>query len=493
MLANLTRAYMEANRHIRDEREVPKTLELSIDCSDPYLRQDTDADGHGSAPPEDEASDRDGNEAVGKIPLRRSTVFVSREDLMERQGTIVLSAAVSSSERIERDCEAARVIGKRMDIERDIPNKCRLEVLLETLFPESSRDGYDGKEKRWIEDRLDISIAYLRRVHLFTFYNGCTSSDSAGDVFSGIHASGSIHLRLRGADEILQKTKEDTANIYGDLNEANDKNTSMDGVDEEASGNRGGDSSQPSEAKDMLVMRLDESIAKVVETPSSNMEFASPFVVNEAVDALASEIESMEEKTKKEWIDKHAVIDNDGRARCSFHFCRKLFKDKSFLQKHLLKKHGEYLRAECAKCHDTHMMSWWDGEEYRPVPQVLVDCGPRFGKILSSVSGATSPSAPDPEPDLWREQQERIRQQEEEEERYREQQVVVAEQAEADRQRKNETRIDGESGNNDFGNKGGFVDVDDMKDEKVQLSFDNVDVVAIPSKKKKKKKKKRLL
>ena len=81
------------------------------------------------------------------------------------------------------------------------------------------------------------------------------------------------------------------------------------------------------------------------------------------------------------------------------------------------------------------------------------------------------------------------------EERYREQQAVAAEHAEAERQRKNsESRMDGESGaGNDFGNKGGFIDVDDMKDEKVELSFDNVDVVAVPTKKKKKKKKKKLL
>jgi len=57
--------------------------------------------------------------------------------------------------------------------------------------------------------------------------------------------------------------------------------------------------------------------------------------VNETVDAIASEIESSEEKTKKEWIDNHAVIDSDGRARCSSHFYRKLFKDEVFLKKHL--------------------------------------------------------------------------------------------------------------------------------------------------------------
>ena len=43
------------------------------------------------------------------------------------------------------------------------------------------------------------------------------------------------------------------------------------------------------------------------------------------------------------------------------------------------------------------------------------------------------------------------------------------------------------------GNGGSFLDVDDMKDEKVELSFENVNVLAPPPKKKRKKKRKKLL
>ena len=72
---------------------------------------------------------------------------------------------------------------------------------------------------------------------------------------------------------------------------------------------------------------------------------------------MANEIEAREEKNKKEWVDNHTVIDTPGRARCSFHFCRKLFKDRNFLQKHLLKKHPEYLHGETAKCHDFSLVN----------------------------------------------------------------------------------------------------------------------------------------
>ena len=97
------------------------------------------------------------------------------------------------------------------------------------------------------------------------------------------------------------------------------------------------------EAKDMPVMRLDGSIEKTLQIINENMDTCSHYALNESVDALASEIESLEERLKRQWMSNHAVIDNDDRAWCSFHFCNKLFKDKTFLLKHFLKKHHQNL------------------------------------------------------------------------------------------------------------------------------------------------------
>ena len=334
-------------------------------------------------------------------------------------------------------------------------------------------------------------------------------AEDVGSVLGGYHPAGTIHLRLKGADDILKKAKEENEDIYDDLPMADGedpKTKDVSNVEGALSGGEDGskeervDAVSPSEAKDMLVMRLDESIARALERIKELCKNSSPFVVNESMDALASEIEALEEKSKKEWVDNHALIDHDGRARCSFHFCKKLFKDRKFLQKHLLKKHPEFLKAEIAKCHDSYMMKWWDEEVCRPVPQILVDCGSTFGLVPSSVSGSDKPTASDPEPDLWREEQDLKRRMEEEEEMRRQRRAEVMELAE--RQRKNsESRGETAGGPpmNDsvdptFGGGGNrssnFVDVDDMKDEKVELSFENVDVPIIPPKKKKKKKKK---
>jgi len=152
-----------------------------------------------------------------------------------------------------------------------------------------------------------------------------------------------------------------------------------------------------------------------------------------------------------------------------------------------MKKHPEYLAGEKAKIHDSYMMKTWEEEEIRPLPQVVFNCGERFGFVTASVFGIC-PTVTDPYPALFRidEEKRAIREKVERERRERYQQ-------------RNHSQYEGpygpsnraNNGNSQSqGNTGGFVDVDDMKDNKVELSFDNIAIPLPPPKKKKKKKKK---
>lgn len=536
-MENLVRANLEANRHTRESRDTPKVLELDVDCTDAYGRYEIDADGRGSSTALDETpkseniaiDGKDTNSENGvsssannnnpktistKLPLKRVTVFVETAPPVQSQQTVVLSAAVSSTKRIFKDCNVALLISKRLDVARGIPSELSCQTVLMNLFPSLIDD--DGNVKNEcnqsesrgiIANALDVSIAYLRRVHLFTFYNGCTFSNSVGSVLANNHPAGIIHVRLKSADEILKKAREENADIYDDLpigdcendeKEMNENESKMkeDGnieMDDKTNGER---TTLSTETKDMLVMRLDDSIEKISQIITKSAQRPDSYIVNESVDTLASEMQSLEDCAKQEWIDNHAVIDSDGRARCSFHFCNKLFKDKNFLQKHLLKKHPEFLDAEKAKVHDSYMMDWWDKEICRPVPHVTIDCGPKFGLKVSPVIGAAHPTVDDPEPDLWREEQERIQKIEEEEERYKEK--IAASESSEQQHRKNSNSFAGDGINSMtvHASSNNFVDVDDMKDEKVELSFSNVNVTTLAtnsSVKKKKKKRKKLL
>ncbi len=526
LMENLIGAYLESEngRHARDSRFVPKVIELSVDCSDPYGRYDIDADGKGKAPVSSSNSASGGGSGAGgdagggggmdatiggggggedqtpRILIQRVSVFVSSTSPLESQTATVLSAAVSSLTRIQDDQQSVLRIANRLDEWKGVPREARLESILRKLFHSNAGASSSYAYASPDEDMLDVSIAYLRRVHLFTFYNGCTSAATLGNCLTANHPMSVIHLRLKGADEILQKAKEDHAEMYDDLPMNDDAAAAAgkEGVNGQDEMMQDENKTKVEEPKDMLVMRLDESIKAAIDNLPDDSDIGSPFVVNETVDAVASEIESLETKAKKEWIENHAMIDGDGRARCSFHFCRKLFKDESFLKKHLMKKHGEYLNAEIAKCHDSYMMKWWDEDVCRPVPPVLVDCGSKFGLVPVAVTGAADPCVQDPEPDLWREEQERIRREDEEEERYRKERAAAAEAADRNRRYSEGGEGDRSAGGSGGGGGGGgdrnygnssFVDVDDMKDEKVELSFSNVDVVQPPKKKKRKKKK----
>jgi len=524
VLGTIIGTYMDSDRgrHARDSRSTPKVIELTVDCSDPYGRYDVDGDAKGGEPVHASAlastaasvgmqgakgadvngiatantntnvdsnanGTNDGDSA--RIPTRRVSVFVSTSSPLKSQSTTVLSAAVSSLSRIPADKDAAIKIARTMDIMKDIPAEARLDAILDTLFSSpgfSTNDNDNGSDNRGVpndestcDDMLDVTIAYLRRVHLFTFYNGCIAAENIGSCLTSGNPTSVIHKRLKRADEILQKAREENADMYDDLPIREKAASDSAGMKEGVNGEKQANLNEP---KDMLVMRLDDSIEKILGDLPPDLNYTSPFVVNEFIDAVASEVESLEEKTKKEWVHNHTVVDGDGRARCSFHSCRKLFKDEAFLKKHLLKKHGEHLQAELAKCHDVYMMKWWDEEEFRPVPSILVDCGSKFGLVPKHVMGAVKPCVLDPEPKLWREEDERVCREKEEDQRHRE---YKSSSVEIPNHSENYKK-DEEQG---AGNQEHFVDIDDMKDEKVELSFTNIENVQPPKKKKRKKRK----
>jgi SERRATE/Ars2, N-terminal domain len=427
----------------KEDTYIPKTLELVVECSDAYGRTEVDSDGKGGQP-----------EDRGAVPTRKASVLVSTRPITPN--VQVLSAALSSKTRINQDQQSAYKLAKAYDARRGIPPECRLETLLQQAVPKIVNLDVGGDDiplLQDIEDALDVTIAYLRRVHLLSFYNACTVAHRVAEVLEGNHAASTIHLRLANADEILEP-KENEAPVV-----------------------------------DLLVQRLDDSIQKALDEASGWETGNSGELLDAETDAQAKEIEHQEGNVEESWIQSHSVIDQDGRARCSFHFCRKLFKDSLFLRKHLMKKHSEFLRAEIAKCHDGYMMKAWDSQEQRPVPPILVDCGHRFGLKPSPVLGASKPLAADPEPDLWRREEERREMAEKEAEARRER-------YENNRRQHHETSAPSLDGplSEDRGQggrqreKSNFVDVDDMKEEKVEMAFDSVEIPVQPPKKKKKKK-----
>jgi len=211
-------------------------------------------------------------------------------------------------------------------------------------------------------------------------------------------------------------------------------------------------------------------------------------IIDEETDAIAAEIARLQQDVQKMWIRNHTVMEpsgkNDGQtvAKCSFHWCQKRFRDKSFLSKHLIKKHPEYLRAEQMTKHDEYMMLAWETSKSRPIPEVCIDCGPEFGIMVRPVGGTFShPTIEDPEPMLIMREEQRRREweaQQESERRRREE----YERRRRDEEERSKRRQEQEKAFR-------FVDVDDVKVEKVDVDFQEVELPPEQPKKKKRRKK----
>ena len=457
------------NNHHHHNNTTTTTYRMEVECTDLYGRKPAELQQHlrkPDDPPIDET-------------LRTHPVWVSRlsrhpdsksSSSTSKCVTVRLSAALSSTERIEYDTYAAQQIATALDDIYEIPTGYRLRDLLE--------DASICHDQLWTyqaSDQLDFVIAYLRRVHLFSYYNGCCFvNHSVCDVVTGKNAVSTIHVRMKNADTFLQ----DLTAPPNDPEAVTDH------------------SATNVPKKDLLVQRLDDAIAKALHEYCGITEPGDTYNSNPPPMTIAAErqaqlvrdvtaIQETQDEVQQQWLSEYSgMVDPDGRARCSkFVNCGKLFKERSFLCKHLLKKHSEHLHAEQAKCHDAFMMKAWDAASERPVPDILVDCGKLFGTVACKVSG-TIPTCIDPEPELWRQHEERRQRAEE----------MSARRAEMRNQQQQQPPLDhSHASQPPRPHVPKFVDVDDMKVEKVEISFDNIIVpdvattLAVTNKKKKRK------
>ena len=497
-----------------------------VDCPDPYRRTEYDVDGKGGAP----------EDGLG-VPDRKAVLMVSPYNSNEASAVSVLSISLSQTSRIPEDARAATTLARALDVQQHVPAAYQLDSILETpevasmLDTSSQEEGCDPQALR-----MDLTLAYLRRVHLVNFYKGCQRAEFFGDVLAGNEAASTVQYRtvIRPEDEDEEEegkeaavVKEDDGADYGAvLKEESSVVKEGEGSESVVKLEEGIDKSEPeppkspaAPIKDLLVQRLDDAIQHALNVTCHEWIAAADAVVDAKTDAAAEELRMAEEKAEETWLHRHS-IDDEGRARCSFHFCHKLFKDQNFLRKHLKKKHYEYCTAEQAKCHDAYMMKAWEGSgasRPRPmsaslvgpprliVPDILVDCGTKYGCLptplhhvkkpkleqphdnidddyeedTSSDDSAVIVDVVDPEPALW--------QKEQEQERIDRERRQAAE--EHHRRRREENRQQRGTPSS-APRKDKFVDVDDMKEEEVvTMTFDQVE---LPQPKKKKKKRKLL-
>ena len=209
----------------------------------------------------------------------------------------------------------------------------------------------------------------------------------------------------------------------------------------------------------LSVEKLSQSLNDIM---SSDQNEASNFSKDDQT--VIESIRQAEQLATVNFLSAHTLVSDNNRARCAFRYCAKLFKSVTFLEKHLIKKHGPELRREQLKVHDSYIMQRWENDPSRRcLPFICIDCGHDIGFREVQVTGPIKDlRIEDPEPKLKQQYEELMQ-------KRREQQQSQA----ISRHSHKPLAI---------------VDVDDMVDEKVELQFDkaDADVVAAAFNKRKK-------
>ncbi|TMW55033.1 hypothetical protein Poli38472_013795 [Pythium oligandrum] len=187
------------------------------------------------------------------------------------------------------------------------------------------------------KQKLDVVVAYLRRVHHYIYYAGVQCIDM-GDI---MHAHPALFCRPPP--------------------------TSKDLEEEQARKESVGTQEESSESKTIggWAASLDEKVQAYIEE-------LSPEKIAEKLEkekALVEEIETREESSLESTYSNYAEkAGDDGKHRCRL--CTKLFKALDFVKKHIRNKHPELAVDKIAEVGESYMWEQYREDANRPLPPI---------------------------------------------------------------------------------------------------------------------------
>ena len=271
----------------------------------------------------------------------------------------------SNFERIKMDTIKAKELADLLDELKGIPEATRLNTMLdENMHPEVAA------ALLLPTDKLDLTIAYLRRVHFVSFYVARRFMDEAHLMT----LSPSIYYRLfkprdpppvdandnEGKNEKKRQREEDEAEE--EIEEGEEKEE--------------GNSKEDLEKRKFTDSRIEGMIAELRKAVERKRELlADPSLEKTKEEKEAEELEGKIEKVRSDMATKSCTVEKDGRARCLYKVCNKLFKSMDFLVKHLKSKHEYFGYPRLVAEAEPYMRARYDAEDInrRPLPLVEVD------------------------------------------------------------------------------------------------------------------------
>lgn len=190
------------------------------------------------------------------------------------------------------------------------------------------------------KQKLDVAVAYLRRVHHYIYYAGAQCIDM-GDI---MHAHPALFCRPEPSARDLEEAKArvELAAAGGNT------------LDADESKSLGGWASSLDEKVQAYIKELDATV--LAEKKAKEQ-------------ALVAEIEAREEAALESTYANYCEkAGDDGKHRCRL--CTKLFKAADFVKKHIRNKHPELVVDKIAEVGESYMWEQYREDASRPLPPI---------------------------------------------------------------------------------------------------------------------------
>ncbi|GMF11935.1 unnamed protein product [Phytophthora lilii] len=235
------------------------------------------------------------------------------------------------------------------------------------------------------KQKLDVVVAYLRRVHHYIYYAGVQCLDM-GDI---MHAHPALFCRPPPSARDIEEEKarqEAAANAAKPEEDAPTEENKDDAANTEAGGKdqaNAGTTGETAKAIGGWAAALDEKVQAYLK------ELAPEVVeVKRAKErALVDEIESREEAALESTYSNYGEkASDDGKHRCRL--CTKLFKAMDFVKKHIRNKHPELVVDKIAEVGESYMWEQYREDEQHPMPPLETSNSMPGGAVLGGRAGS---------------------------------------------------------------------------------------------------------
>ena len=312
---------------------------------------------------------------------------------------------LSSPRRVTNDLERALELAALLDSCRQVPEENTLAAILAAPEVEAACKVHT--------DKLDLSIAYLRRAHFVTFYSGAVYQDEAhmltqasGCYFRYTPVQPDVKAPLEGVvpEEVKQpviEEKEDGAereegeqdSFTSDRDAANEPEPQpMSEISEQRPAERVFESRTPSDRYNRFVVQLVAELRRNAGRPTPMLR-ADDERDAEALSALIDTVSTLSflavtlfiimyhnisqsracmSQSVEDAVEQQCRREKEDKVRCWYPWCSKLFKNAEFLKKHFTSKHDTFAARLYLIEAEPFMRTRYEAEDiaHRPLPPV---------------------------------------------------------------------------------------------------------------------------